>query len=162
MGIFPSSRGFGFSLLEGPLSPVAWGIVRIRSARRNRHCIARIARLFGRYSPDVVVLQDMDDPRARRARRIRDLNEAIQVLAETQGIPVVTYSRSRVRHCFGADGFRTRYQMAEAIGRHIPMLERFVPPIRKYWETEHRRMPLFEAVGLVLTYYHSHMPSNEQ
>lgn len=155
MGIFPNTRGFAFAMFEGALAPIDWGIVRVSAANKNRECVGRISRLFGRYSPDIVVLQDMDEPRARRAARIRDLNDAIEALAATQGINVASYSRSHVRHCFDAQGFRTRYQMAEAIGRRIPMLQRFVPPVRKYWMNEDRRMPLFEAIGLVLTHYQS-------
>jgi hypothetical protein len=133
----------------------------VSAPAKNRECLVRISCLFGRCSPDIVVLQDMDERRARRAQRIRELNDAIEALAETQGIQVVSYSRSHVRHCFGEQGFQTRYQMAEAIGRHIPMLHRFVPPARKYWMNEDRRMPLFEAVGLVLTFYQSQVAENE-
>ncbi len=155
LGIFPNTRGFAFALFEGPLAPVDWGIVRIREKQKNRRCIERISQLFGRSSPDILLLQDMDEPRAHRAARVRDLNEAISVLAETQGIHTLAYSRARVRRCLDAQGFRIRHQMAEAIGKHIPMLKRFVPPQRKLWMAEDPRMALFEAVGLVLTFYQS-------
>lgn len=159
LGIFPNTRGFAFALFEGPLAPVDWGIIRIRGKNKNRRCLRRIARLFGQYAPDVVVLQDMSEGGTQRARRIRSRNEAIEVLAGTQDIQIFTYSRSRVRQCFAMNGLRSRHAMAEAIAKHIPMFKRFLPPVRKIWMTEDPRIGLFEAIGLILVFYQSHTES---
>ncbi len=155
LGIFPNTGGFGFALFEGPLAPVDWGVIRIRGKETNRRCIQRIAQLVGQYSLDVLVLQDMAAVGTYRTQRIRNLNDAISVLAETQSVPVVKYSRGRVRKCFEASGAISRYAMAEAIGKHIPMLKRFVPPVRKRWMNENPKIGLFEAAALVLAFYQS-------
>jgi len=153
LGIFPNVRGFAFVLFEGPFALADWGVIRIRHAEKNRACVQRVSQLFGQYQPAVVVLQDMSETGTRRSHRIRDLNAAIEVLAETQDIRTAFYSRAQVRQNAFEDGVVSRQAMAELIAKHIPMLERFVPPIRKRWMTEDPRMALFEAAGLVLAFY---------
>jgi Holliday junction resolvasome RuvABC endonuclease subunit len=153
LGIYPNSRGFAFALFEGQLAPVDWGVIEIRGKRKNRQCLQRIAVMFGRYQPDALVLQDMSEQPSGRARRIRHLNEAIEVLAGTQGIPVFAYSRAQVRQRFEHENFASKQTIAESIARHIPMFERFVPPPRKLWKSEHARMGLFDAAALVLTFF---------
>jgi hypothetical protein len=131
------------------------GVIDIRGKRKNRQCLRRIAVMFGRYEPDALVLQDMSEQPTGRARRIRDLNEAIEVLAGTQSIPVFAYSRAQVRQRFEHKRFASKQSIAELIGLHIPMFERFVPPPRKLWKSEHARMGIFDAIALILTFYQS-------
>jgi Holliday junction resolvasome RuvABC endonuclease subunit len=158
LGIYPNTRGFAFALFEGPLAPVDWGVIEIRGKNRNRRCIQRIAVMFGQYAPDALVLQDTSDRGTHRAQRIQNLNDAIEVLAGTQSIHVFAYSRSRVRQCFENHGLTSKQSVAEAIAKHIPMFERFVPPLRKIWMSEDSRMGIFDAAALVLTFYQSTVP----
>lgn len=153
VAVFPNVRGFAFVLFEGPFALADWGIIRVRSAEKNRECIRRASQLLGQYRPTILVLQDMSERGTARSRRIRELNEALEVLAETQDIRTCFYSRDHVRQNAFEQGVVSRQAMAERIARHIPMLERFVPPVRKRWMTEDPRMALFEAVGLALTFY---------
>ena len=106
-----------------------------------------------RYQPAVLVLQDMSDTGTRRAERLRDLNEAIENLAEDYSIPVSRYSRAQVRESFASFGLPTKQAIAEAIAKNIPALERYVPPQRKPWRSEDARMGLFDAAALALTFF---------
>lgn len=155
MAVYLNTRGFGFAVFEGPLSPVDWGIVEARGSQKNKTCVRRISQLFGRYRPEVLVLQDTSTSGTRRARRICDLNEAVALLAETQGIAVVSYSRDQVRACFSCGEFASKQRIAEAITRHIPVFTRYLPPPRKLWNSEHVRMALFDAVALALTFFNA-------
>lgn len=156
LGIYPNARGFAFALFEGSLSPCDWGIFRPhRRKHMNKNCLKRFSALLTRYEPDALVLQDMSAEGTLRARRVRRLNEAMANWAETQGVHVITYSRMQVRACFEAEGLATKQAIAETIARHIPMLERFVPPPRKPWQAEHPRMGIFDAAALVATFYRS-------
>lgn len=153
LAIYPNTRGFAFVVFEGPLAPVDWGVTEIRGKNKNKRCLRRIAVLFGQYEPDALVLQDMSETSTHRVRRIQSLNEAIAVLAETQGIPAFAYSRAQVRQCFGHLGPATKHSIAEAIAKHIPAFERFLPPVRKIWMSEDAHMGLFDAVALALTFF---------
>lgn len=156
LGIYPNARGFAFVLFEGSLSPCDWGVFRPHQRQHlNKRCLQRFERLFNRYEPDAIVLQDMSSDGTLRVRRIRRLNEMMAALAESKSARVAMYSRVEVRTRFGGEGFTTKQAIAEAIASRIPMLERFVPPPRKPWNTEHPRMGLFDAAALVLTFYQS-------
>lgn len=154
LGIYPNARGFGFALFEGMLAPLDWGVFETRGSDMNRRCLQRIAVLFNHQEPDVLVLEDMSDGNARREKRVRDLNEAISVLAETQGIATALFSRKQVREFFGNE-LVSKQRIAEIIGNRIRAFTPLVPPHRKPWKSEHARMGLFDAAALVLTWYQS-------
>jgi hypothetical protein len=153
LAVYPNARGFAFGLFEGPLAPADWGVVEVRGEHRNRECVRRIGSIFGLYQPEALVLQDMAGRATQRGRRIRELNEAIGVLAETQGIPIFAYSRAQMLSCFEYLGSPTKDRIAEVIAKHVPTFERYLPPIRKIWKSEDSRMGLFDAAALALTFY---------
>jgi Holliday junction resolvasome RuvABC endonuclease subunit len=153
LGIYPDSRGFAYVLFEGPLAPRAWRTSDVRGDHRVRICVARISAVFGEYGPDAVVLQDMSANGTSRACQIRAINDAVSLLAETQGIATFTYSRADVRACFAPIGAITKDGIVEAIIKRIPAFERLRPPVRKLWTNEHPRMALFDAAALVITHF---------
>jgi Holliday junction resolvasome RuvABC endonuclease subunit len=153
LGIYPNTRGFSFVLFEGPEFTADWGTMEVRGKLKNRQCLRRISVLLGRYQPDALVLQDMSEYGTRRARRICNLNEAIEVLAETQGIQVFKCSRAQVQRAFSSLGATTKQAIAQSISTLIPVFGNFIPPVRKIWKSEHSRMALFDAAALVLTFY---------
>lgn len=155
LGIYPNTRGFAFALFEAPASAVDWGVVEVRGNLKNRQCLRRVSVLFGQYEPSALVLQDTSATGTNRAHRIRNLHEAIAVLAETQGILVFSYSREQTRQTFASLGGTTKQTIADAIGKLVPAFGNFIPPIRKIWKNEHSRMALFDAAALVLTYFHT-------
>ena len=153
LALYPTTQGFSFALFEGPLSPYDWGVFEARGSAKNRRCIQRISQLFGKYCPDAVVLQDMSAAGTFRARRIRALNEAIELLADTQGYPVFSYSRAQVRQSFPPPA--TKQRIAEVIAKHIPAFQNLVPPTRRIWMSESPRMGLFDAAALAWRHYHA-------
>jgi Holliday junction resolvasome RuvABC endonuclease subunit len=155
LAIYPNTRGFAFVAFEGPLAPVDWGIKEIRGRRKNQQCLVGIGAIIERCEPDVFVLQDTSPTGTRRARRIRDLNAEIAEFSEHCGIPVYAYSRAQVRQAFRHLGLANKHSIAEAIAKHIPAFERYVPPPRKPWMSEDGRMGLFDAAALALTFFHS-------
>jgi hypothetical protein len=153
LAIYPNSRGFAFVLFEGPISPVDWGIVVVGGRNKNRRCLVRIRSIFVRYAPDILVIQDMSESGTHRAHRLRRLNRMIEDLADARQIPLYAYSRAQVRSCFTQLGFVTKQGIAEAIAKQISAFERYVPPVRKPWMSEHVRMGLFDAAALAWTFF---------
>src|SRR5437870_3647089 len=109
LSVYPNARGFAYVAFEGALSPVDWNVSDVRGKEKNRECLSRIAKLFGKYDPYAVVLPDVSQPEANRADRIRRLNEAIVALADTQSIPVFPYAAASVRACFRYANIRNKY-----------------------------------------------------
>lgn len=155
LAIYPSARGFAFVVFEGPLSPVDWSVREVRGRHKNQRCLVGIAAVLERYQPDVLVLQDMSPNGTRRAHRLRELNGGIGELGEDRGIPVYAYSRAQVRDAFEPFGLANKHSIAEAIAKHIPAFDRYLPPLRKPWMSEDARMGLFDAAALALTFFHS-------
>jgi len=153
LGIYPTTRGFGFVLMSSPLSPIDWGTRGARGANKNAQCLTKVARLIEIHQPDVIVLQDTTAPDSRRSSRIRRLCRSIAALAAGQAIDVQVYSRAKVRAYFEGFGARTRYEIATAIAKHVTAFEHFLPPPRKLWMNEDTRMSLFDAASHVMTYY---------
>jgi hypothetical protein len=155
LSIYLTTHGFAFTLFEGPLAPVDWGIVRRDGAEKNRQCLKAIRTLLQRYRPDVLVLQDTSWTGTRRPQRIATLNATIFKIAEELAISVCAFSRDRVRAAFSYVQPLTRHAIAEAIVKHIPAFEAFLPEPRKWWNSEDPRMGLFDAAALALTFFHS-------
>lgn len=153
LAIYPSARGFAFVVFEGPLSPVDWNVKEVRGRHKNQRCLIGITAVLERYRPDVLVLQNTSATGTRRAHRLRELNASIGELGEDRGITVCAYSRAQVRDAFEPFGLANKHSIAEAIAKHIPTFERFLPPPRKPWMSEDARMGLFDAAALALTFF---------
>ncbi|MGY4197817.1 hypothetical protein [Bradyrhizobium sp. USDA 4520] len=153
LSIYVNTRGFAFIVFEGRVSPFDWGIRETRGSRKGTGCLLRITRIIDRYAPDVLVVQDTSDQGTRRARWIRKLNGSIASLAKDRDIPIFAYSRDQVRDAFAS--CPNKQQLAELIAKHIPAFEQYVPPPRKPWMSEDRRMGLFDAAALALVFFQS-------
>lgn len=155
LSIYLNTRGFAFVVFEGHLSPFDWGIREIRGPRKCNGCLLRITQIVDRYAPDVLVVQDTSAHGTQRARWITTLNAAIAALAKDRDILVFAYSRDQVRCAFERHELPNKHSLAELIAKHIPAFERYVPPPRKPWMSEDRRMGLFDAAALGLVFFQS-------
>lgn len=153
MAIYPNTRGFAFVLFEGSLSPVDWQVVEVRGRNKNKKCLEAIARRLAQFTPDALVLEDISRTGTRRARRIRELNEMTLELAWEAGIPAFMLPWDQIRQQFGAGQPVTKRFIAVSIVKHLPVFERYLPPIRKPWMSEDPRMGLFNAAVLGVTFF---------
>lgn len=151
MSIHLNSRGFAFALFEGPLAPCDWGVIEVRGKHRRQRLLGRIDALLTKYRPDLLVLQDTPRSGTARPHHIRRLNLEVIKAAERHGIPRMSITREKVRRHFSYLGEPTKDAIAMTIARHIPAFERFLPPPRKAWKSEHARMGMFDAAALALT-----------
>jgi hypothetical protein len=135
----------------GPLSPIDWGMSDLPAKWKTRRCLHRLSLLLDRYQPDALLIRGITN--AHRKGSIAALLAAIAKEARGRGLFTATVSRKQIREAFAYLGSPSRYAIAEAIGKYIPMLASYVPPPRKIWNGEDRRMGLFDAVALVLSYY---------
>lgn len=153
LSIYINTRGFAFVVFEGHASPFDWGIREIRGPRKCNGCRLRITQIVDRYAPDVLVIQDTSAQGTQRARWITGLDASM--LAKDRDVPVFAYSRDQVRAAFERYGCTNKHSLAGLIARHIPALGRHVPPPRKPWMSEDRRMGLFDAAALALVFFQS-------
>lgn len=156
LAIDPTSRGFGFVILEGPRLVVDWGVKtgRATSIEREQQLLARIDDLIRHYRPQIIVLEKVGDSGSRRGGRVRLLIGAIGNMAAWQGIAVRRISISRVRRVFSTFGAQSKHDIACVVVMHLPEIAVRVPRRRKPWMGEDYRMAVFDAAALALTYFY--------
>ena len=151
LAFYPNARGFAHVVFEGLLTPVDWGISEVRRKKRRVDTyVRRLSVLIDRYRPDVLVLRG--GSKERELPAIQTAIAAVQTLAEGKGVQTRTVSRKEVQQAFAHLGSPTRYAIAESIAKHVPIFAPLLPPARKIWNGEDRRMGLFDAAALALTF----------
>lgn len=74
-------------------------------------------------------------------------------LCHAQSIDLAVFPRKAIYRCFVSVGAASWQDIAEAIGRQLDPLRALVPPRRKAWESEQRRMSIFAAAALAMVYW---------
>lgn len=153
LAIDPTSRGFGYALFEGPQTPLDWGTTEIRS-QQNENSLERVKKLIKFYQPEILVIEDCSQDSSRRCDRINNLLEQVEEFSRLQKIPVFKYSPDQIKEIFSFFDLHNKHQIAEKIVEWLPDFASRIPPERKPWMSEDRRMGIFDAVALILTYYY--------
>jgi Holliday junction resolvasome RuvABC endonuclease subunit len=151
LAIDPSTRGFGYSVIEGPNLLIDWGVKETKTDK-NRRSLKIVAELIEQYEPDVLVLENYAGKGSRRCRRVAELVDEISKLAMKREVKVRSFSRAEVRRAFTASAAKTKYEIAIAIAKRFPELAPRLPRFRKPWMSEDYRMSIFDAVGLGLAF----------
>ncbi len=150
LAISPSTRGFGFAVLEDRETLVDWGVKSVKGDK-NARSIAKVEELIDHYEPGVIVLTDSSTKPSRRSARIQALGREIVAMIASRGITVEVFSGQQVRRIFFADGQGTKHALAEILAKRFPAELGFrLPPKRRAWMSEDYRMDIFDAVALVL------------
>lgn len=148
LGIAPTSRGFGFAVLEGEKTLVDWGNKSVKGDK-NAQSLARLDELVALYEPDVLVLPDAFAKNTRRAPRIKTLVEQMSDLGKTRKIKIALFSPEQVKRRFFSDGEGTKHDVAKIVADRFPAeLGDSLPSKRELWMHEDHRMGFFDAVGL--------------
>lgn len=147
LAVAPSTRGFGFAVLEGD-KLVDWGVKSI-SQSKNSGTLAKVTELLCLYHPALLVLEDAES--TRRSARIRKLHTKLMTLAKQRKVKVKLLTRAKVRGAFFADGEGTKQALAALLAERYPEELKFrLPPKRRPWMSEDYRMGIFDAVALAL------------
>jgi hypothetical protein len=144
LGIDPTSRGFAFAVLEAPAFLVNWGSRRATSS----NFLQKADDLFSRYTPDVLVLEDLADKGARRRKRARREIGSIERRALKRGVRVEHISRVGVLDTF-APG-KSKYEVAARLAEIFPVLANRLPRKRKTWTPEEARANVFDALAIAV------------
>lgn len=155
VALYPHARGFAFVVLEGPFSPIDWGMSDVRVARRTEQCLRRLNLLIDHYRPEILVIRDM-----ARAESAAELFTAIKQQADGRGVRTVKVSRKQIRRVFAHLAPLSRYAIAKTIAQDMPVFAPLLPPARRIWNGEDRRMGLFDAAALAVTYLDADPCSN--
>lgn len=158
LGLFPTARGFGWAAFSGPFSCVEsalfeFGLVTVHRDK-NAVCLAQLRGLLDRLEPETLVLEAFDEQTSRRHGRIRALCAAIVETVRARRIRCAIFTRGQVCAAFAGAGARTRDEVAAAVARSVPALALKLPKRRSTWDSEDKKIAIFNAAALVLTHYH--------
>src|SRR6266478_5181814 len=147
IAIAPSTRGFGFAVLEGE-ALIDCGIKTVRG-NKNRQCLLKVQEMIAHYQPGGIILEDHSAKGSRRFPRIRTLGEQIISFARSQKVTVKLCTRQQVRKAFFSDGKGTKDALAEILAKRFPEeLGCRLPSRRRPWMSEAYQMGIFDAVAL--------------
>jgi len=150
LAIAPSTRGFGFAVLEEEETLVDWGVKSVEGDKNTR-CLAKLKEIIAHYGPDVMVLQDPSRKGSRCSARIRTLTRRMIALGSSHKVSVKLFSRDEVRQTYFTGGAGTKHALAEILAKRFPAELGFrLPPKRRPWMSEDYRMAIFDAVALAL------------
>jgi hypothetical protein len=161
LSLVPTARGVAYTLFEAPLTPIDWGLKRIRGGDKNAHSFEIIKRLCSALQPDTLVIEEMVYSNSRRSERVRRLHTWIARHAESEKLTLVCYSRLTIEKTFREAGAATRFEIAHAIAAYIPAFSFRMPRARKLWHAEDHRLFLFDAASLALTHF-AFMPTEAE
>src|ERR1041385_1190906 len=108
LAVAPSTKGFGFCVLEGLETLVDWGVKSVKGDK-NSQCVAKLEKMFAHYEPSVLVLEDHAAKGSRRSPRICMLGKEFAALAARHSVKVKLFSRDQVKRTFFADGAGTQH-----------------------------------------------------
>ena len=151
MAIHLTAHGFGYVVMSAPFSLVDWG-TRCVTKHKNAACLARLTKLLDRHDPHTLVLEDPSQGKVRSAR-IVNLSKSIASLCHSRSIDLAVFSRADMYGCYTSVGAKGWQDIAEAVGRQLEPLRKLVPSRRKAWQTESRRMSVFMAAAIAMTYW---------
>jgi Holliday junction resolvasome RuvABC endonuclease subunit len=152
LAIDPSTRGFGFAVLEGPNRLIDWGEKETK-VDKNGKTLKLVADLIDRYQPNVIVVEDYAGKGSRRCRRIQGLINDISKLASKRKIRVKRFSRLKVKQAFSESGASNKQEIAAAIANRFRELAPRLPRFRKPWMSEDYWMSIFDAVGFGIAFF---------
>jgi Holliday junction resolvasome RuvABC endonuclease subunit len=152
LAIDPTSRGFGFVVIESPTTLIDWGVKSVRK-KEEAAILAKVSELIRHYQPEAIVVEDHN--KLRRCPRIQSLLVAMAELAITLGLKSRRISPARVKKVFQTFGARKKYEIAQEVAKQLPDLAPRLPRYRKPWMSEDYRMAIFDAASLALTYFYS-------
>ena len=130
--------GFAF-LVDG--TPYDWGLSLVAS-ESTRSAYEHTTAWIEYYQPQLVVTERVDG-NSRKGTVSRDLNNAILKAAQQANVEIACVDRIQ-RHA-------NKFAEAQALAERFPELQPYVPKPRKQWESEPRRMIMFEAVSMALS-----------
>jgi Holliday junction resolvasome RuvABC endonuclease subunit len=151
MAITPSSRGFGFAVLDTPQTLVEWRSTAIKGKNKNTEALSKAEKVLAHHMPDILILQDHSVASSRRSKRVKALNKRIIACAGARKVKVKLFTHEQIRQTFFGEVKGTKQALAEILAKRFPEeLEHLLPPTRRAWMSEDARMDTFDAVALVL------------
>jgi len=150
LAIAPTTRGFGFAVMERNGKLVDWGAVGI-TRDKNVNTLRKVSVQMEVYKPQVLAIEDCATSRYTRSRRVRALSNVLCRLAGSRGVLGQAIPIAAVRQKFCGERKATKHNVAECLAKMFTSeLSHLMPRKRTTWTKEDYKMAIFEAVALAV------------
>jgi hypothetical protein len=139
----------GYVVLDGTARLVDWDITRFQSGAGH---VDRVRRLVSFFQPSVVVLRTIEKGSWRVRPGLRRIVRSIDRRLHSAGVPIAHIRDAKVKSTFRQRAAATKEEIARLIADCFPELAWQLPPRRKPWQPENRRISIFDAAALGLAY----------
>jgi len=146
LAVDPTSKGFGFVVLEGKDKLVDWGL-REAQGDKNENSMRGISILINLYKPDLILLEDVRHG-SRRCERVSRLILNMQKLAHKRGVATREINKAQLRKAFSASGATTKDAIAKVMAERFPELAPYLPSPRRKWESQNPKIAIFMAAAM--------------
>lgn len=149
LAVDPTTKGFAFVVIEDGLL-VDWG-VRHAGPIKTSGSLKKLRLLLRQFTPDMLVLEDVNHNSSRRWRRIRQLIGIFAREARRHRVIIRRVTRKEVQRYFAGHSVQiTKHRVALALAERFPELRERLPRVRKVWMTEDERMSIFDALAMAM------------
>ena len=145
LGIETTSTGFCFAVLNDTERLIDWGCREVEGD--TSFFLRKLGKVIDTYRPDVLVVEDPAE--SLKGDKVKDWLAWAEEYAHKRKIKSVAVSREMFQALTASYGSSKR-ERAKRLGRLFPELEKLVPPRRKTWKSEKRRMGIFVALERAL------------
>ncbi len=140
----------GYVVLDGTARLVDWDLTRFQSGAGH---VDRVRRLVSVFQPSVVVLRTIEKGSWRVRPGLRKIIRSIARRLHSAGVPTAHIRDAKVKSTFRQCAAVTKEEIARLIADCFPELAWQLPPRRRPWQSQNRRMSIFDAAALGLAYF---------
>ena len=148
MAVYPTTKGFGYLIIEDSQNIVNWGVV---NHKHDGFLTKKFLNSVKKYGVDVLITEHFGKDSQRKFKAI-NRTMMFRRLARTHKLSVTSFSKEKVDVVFGSFGAYTKESRACVVASQISPLKKWCPPKRKAWQPEHHRMAVFDCAVLSLVY----------
>lgn len=148
LAIEPSTRGFGYVVLEEPKRLVDWGLKEVKG-EKNVRCLCQVRHLLKLYKPDIVAVENITR-NSRRCKRVRELIQYIHQQGQRSHVTTKAVGEFDFHKSYGLSECSTSYDIAKMLAKQFDEVADRLPPPRKPWDGLHQNMAIFGAIQLAL------------
>lgn len=142
---------FGYAAFETQSKLIDWGIRGFSSSTLE----ARTSKLLEHLQPSVIVVRRKSPAYERRHSRFKAAKQILRRTCKKASVQLVDVSNQTLLSFSQQYPAKNKYEIAAIIAKKFPELSWRLPSYTKPWESEHWRMPIFDAVFVGITYLDS-------
>ena len=148
-------RRFGYAMFEGHKRLLDYGMGAYPvGANQEPAIIGRpLAEVLRLFPPSAIVVKKERWEAPDVTPGARSFMDRMIGEAKFRSIPICLIKHDDVRYTFHILDCETKYEIATVLTHFFPELLSKLPPKREIWNSEHPRMPMFDAIALGFAYW---------